>query len=152
MFFYSSRRRHTRCALVTGVQTCALPICLPACRKPADPRQRFLAGRRMGGDVGQRLVLHDPPARKVLGTRLDLAPGGDRLQAPQHLRLSARDPPPLIGFGGPVRIIGPLGPPPHFLLPPRPPTGPPPALHHLGAPGPAPARPPPPHPPPPRPP
>src|SRR3546814_8904222 len=30
MFFcFSSRRRHTRCALVTGVQTCALPI-LPA--------------------------------------------------------------------------------------------------------------------------
>src|SRR3546814_9243816 len=26
-FFFSSRRRHTRCALVTGVQTCALPIC-----------------------------------------------------------------------------------------------------------------------------
>src|SRR3546814_5020008 len=25
-FFCSSRRRHTRCALVTGVQTCALPI------------------------------------------------------------------------------------------------------------------------------
>src|SRR3546814_3800505 len=25
-FFVSSRRRHTRCALVTGVQTCALPI------------------------------------------------------------------------------------------------------------------------------
>src|SRR3546814_10734755 len=24
-FFFSSRRRHTRCALVTGVQTCALP-------------------------------------------------------------------------------------------------------------------------------
>src|SRR3546814_5727521 len=28
LFFVSSRRRHTRCALVTGVQTCALPICL----------------------------------------------------------------------------------------------------------------------------
>src|SRR3546814_3065633 len=27
LFFFSSRRRHTRCALVTGVQTCALPIC-----------------------------------------------------------------------------------------------------------------------------
>src|SRR3546814_5229265 len=27
MFFFSSRRRHTSCALVTGVQTCALPIC-----------------------------------------------------------------------------------------------------------------------------
>src|SRR3546814_18345410 len=28
-FFFSSRRRHTRCALVTGVQTCALPILQP---------------------------------------------------------------------------------------------------------------------------
>src|SRR3546814_3125336 len=28
IFFFSSRRRHTRCALVTGVQTCALPISL----------------------------------------------------------------------------------------------------------------------------
>src|SRR3546814_10367631 len=26
IFFFSSRRRHTICALVTGVQTCALPI------------------------------------------------------------------------------------------------------------------------------
>src|SRR3546814_8262687 len=26
IFFFSSRRRHTRCALGTGVQTCALPI------------------------------------------------------------------------------------------------------------------------------
>src|SRR3546814_8294203 len=26
IFFFSSRRRHTSCALVTGVQTCALPI------------------------------------------------------------------------------------------------------------------------------
>src|SRR3546814_7695154 len=26
VLFFSSRRRHTRCALVTGVQTCALPI------------------------------------------------------------------------------------------------------------------------------
>src|SRR3546814_1355678 len=30
MFFFSSRSRHTRCALVTGVQTCALPICFQA--------------------------------------------------------------------------------------------------------------------------
>src|SRR3546814_2753119 len=28
--FFSSRRRHTRCALVTGVQTCALPISMRA--------------------------------------------------------------------------------------------------------------------------
>ena len=26
-FFFSSRRRHTRYGTVTGVQTCALPIC-----------------------------------------------------------------------------------------------------------------------------
>src|SRR3546814_1762149 len=26
VFCFTSRRRHTRCALVTGVQTCALPI------------------------------------------------------------------------------------------------------------------------------
>src|SRR3546814_5754447 len=29
-FFFSRRRRHTRCALVTGVQTCALPISAPS--------------------------------------------------------------------------------------------------------------------------
>src|SRR3546814_5170707 len=29
-FLFSSRRRHTRCALVTGVQTCALPISMIA--------------------------------------------------------------------------------------------------------------------------
>src|SRR3546814_9556885 len=32
VFFFSSRRRHTRCALVTGVQTCALPISVAADR------------------------------------------------------------------------------------------------------------------------
>src|SRR3546814_275908 len=32
-FFFSSRRRHTRCALVTGVQTCALPISTPPPQK-----------------------------------------------------------------------------------------------------------------------
>src|SRR3546814_14257559 len=30
LFVFSSRRRHTRCALVTGVQTCALPIFMVA--------------------------------------------------------------------------------------------------------------------------
>src|SRR3546814_10539258 len=38
MFFFSSRRRHTRCALVTGVQTCALPI--------SPMRAFFRPGRR----------------------------------------------------------------------------------------------------------
>src|SRR3546814_2696352 len=35
-FFFSSRRRHTRCALVTGVQTCALPICRSPVPATAD--------------------------------------------------------------------------------------------------------------------
>src|SRR3546814_8730139 len=35
-FFFSSRRRHTRCALVTGVQTCALPILVPILKCPAN--------------------------------------------------------------------------------------------------------------------
>src|SRR3546814_17897435 len=37
MFFFSSRRRHTICALVTGVHTCALPIA-PDCRAPPPRR------------------------------------------------------------------------------------------------------------------
>src|SRR3546814_11874743 len=37
MFFFSSRRRHTRCALVTGVQTCALPISRYPVSILADP-------------------------------------------------------------------------------------------------------------------
>src|SRR3546814_3354821 len=49
MFFFSSRRRHTRCALVTGVQTCALPI------------WRHRLGRR----VGVVLVNVDNPAADV---------------------------------------------------------------------------------------
>src|SRR3546814_975523 len=37
-FFFASRRRHTRCALVTGVQTCALPIsALRACGGSGGP-------------------------------------------------------------------------------------------------------------------
>src|SRR3546814_4298952 len=41
MFFFSIRRRHTRCALVTGVQTCALPI-----------SGALLGGRSMKGAIG----------------------------------------------------------------------------------------------------
>src|SRR3546814_16349911 len=49
VFFFSSRRRHTRCALVTGVQTCALPIFPTVCgRAPAGPfsRRSPLSGER----------------------------------------------------------------------------------------------------------
>src|SRR3546814_18413012 len=44
-FFFSSRRRHTRCALVTGVQTCALPILelLGEARRIQNPDERLMA-------------------------------------------------------------------------------------------------------------
>src|SRR3546814_20751950 len=41
-FLFSSRRRHTICALVTGVQTCALPI------SRRDPQQRTSSGSLSG--------------------------------------------------------------------------------------------------------
>src|SRR3546814_1664612 len=47
IFFFSSRRRHTRCALVTGVQTCALPIC---------PSSRYSSGRNHAGFTVVELV------------------------------------------------------------------------------------------------
>src|SRR3546814_8811101 len=54
LFFFSSRRRHTRCALVTGVQTCALPIWRGAGRNPARRRR----GPRLGDRGYERLSGH----------------------------------------------------------------------------------------------
>src|SRR3546814_5968916 len=49
-FFFSSRRRHTRCALVTGVQTCALPILFAVGAR----RERILAaGDQVVGADGE---------------------------------------------------------------------------------------------------
>src|SRR3546814_14931810 len=54
--FFSSRRRHTRCALVTGVQTCALPICsslggdYPLRTRTAP----LVSPRRRGSSLGSR--------------------------------------------------------------------------------------------------
>src|SRR3546814_19461120 len=52
--FFSSRRRHTRCALVTGVQTCALPICLPA---RDAPRLVHLVAIGLVQVAGRRMVM-----------------------------------------------------------------------------------------------
>src|SRR3546814_1663222 len=51
LFLFSSRRRHTRCALVTGVQTCALPICFRprcGCRRWRPPAFRRRASTTLG--------------------------------------------------------------------------------------------------------
>src|SRR3546814_18431642 len=53
-YLFSSRRRHTRCALVAGVQTCALPIYLP---KPFDFKE-------MVGIVQRALI--QPKARRPI--------------------------------------------------------------------------------------
>src|SRR3546814_2885349 len=56
LFFFSSRRRHTRCALVTGVQTCALPIYLfRGYADTVDPA----GARRAGGGGGVHLDVQD---------------------------------------------------------------------------------------------
>src|SRR3546814_5329827 len=52
VFFFSSRRRHTRCALVTGVQTCALPICSTAA--PKGILLRHQASIENGWNIGER--------------------------------------------------------------------------------------------------
>src|SRR3546814_9822923 len=44
--FFSSRRRHTRCALVTGFQTCALPICVRSAELKARLSEYLRAVRR----------------------------------------------------------------------------------------------------------
>src|SRR3546814_9243802 len=50
MVFLTSRRRHTRCALVTGVQTCALPI-----YDPVDQEQVSQEVQLLGSAFGDRL-------------------------------------------------------------------------------------------------
>src|SRR3546814_10001620 len=62
-FFFSSRRRHTRCALVTGVQTCALPICR---RKPGRCPNRP-HGRRHGSRPSLAAFAPPPGARCSAG-------------------------------------------------------------------------------------
>src|SRR3546814_4675100 len=61
-FFFSSRRRHTRCALVTGVQTCALPIW--AGLKGFEMTRHFLNLSDAGGDA-IAAMLNDAQERKA---------------------------------------------------------------------------------------
>src|SRR3546814_6763329 len=56
LFFFSSRRRHTRCALVTGVQTCALPISIAKFDKQASARIKVKTRRRQAFVTGRFTV------------------------------------------------------------------------------------------------
>src|SRR3546814_3345599 len=61
--FFSSRRRHTRCALVTGVQTCALPISIHGSTAPDRPRPAIVRAPAGAGKPG-------PPTRARAAPRL----------------------------------------------------------------------------------
>src|SRR3546814_11305393 len=73
-FFFSSRRRHTICALVTGVQTCALPI-LEVAHFPARRDESLEAQARRA--VGHALATHEGDVLVFLPGRREIA----RLQA-----------------------------------------------------------------------
>src|SRR3546814_9916528 len=80
-FFFSSRRRHTRCALVTGVQTCALPIWLAiAGERPGaeadDPDRRTRPRERLG--LAQRQP--DSRLRPIIGRGIAAVRGVGALQ------------------------------------------------------------------------
>src|SRR3546814_7976641 len=71
LFFFSSRRRHTRCALVTGVQTCALPICWSR-RNPMKPEQGMAPLRarlRSARNAARRAPTRATAIERDLGTR-----------------------------------------------------------------------------------
>src|SRR3546814_5095917 len=85
MFFFSSIRLHTSCALVTGVQTCALPICRGDCRNATSAfaavkssAVRLLQARRGDARTGMRADLQQPFA--AAQQRVD-APGVEQLAA-----------------------------------------------------------------------
>src|SRR3546814_7981017 len=94
-FFFSSRRRHTRCALVTGVQTCALPIFAQQITEALDPE---VAGLGDGLDeIESALTEHGPTeARRRVSEIRATAISYRRFIAPQRQaleRLSAADAP-----------------------------------------------------------
>src|SRR3546814_7520007 len=100
LFFFSSRRRHTSCALVTGVQTCALPICAPP-RRPGGghvSRADRRAGAERGGVRGTAPPLHRRAAEggAAATPRLAAARPAPRRRVPEpdepavRLRLPAR--------------------------------------------------------------
>src|SRR3546814_3016660 len=86
MFFFSSRRRHTRCALVTGVQTCALPIYLHV----ASGTETCLdAGTKVHVKAGVNLVLEAGVmiSLKVGGSSITIGPAGVTLDRSEERRV-----------------------------------------------------------------
>src|SRR3546814_5551834 len=74
-FFFSSRRRHTRCALVTGVQACALPIYAAGGSHHALPGSG--AGYCVFNDlaIAANRLIAEGDARRILILDLDVHQG-----------------------------------------------------------------------------
>src|SRR3546814_8310105 len=75
LFLFASRRRHTSCALVTGVQTCALPIlCLDMVESTHPLRCSFVKGRSLplakGASAKALLAFMNPTRRAAALNRL----------------------------------------------------------------------------------
>src|SRR3546814_4682208 len=64
-FFFSSRRRHTRCALVTGVQTCALPI---SPKEKGDGESIFARIARSSDDEHNLVIARDKTCYALLNS------------------------------------------------------------------------------------
>src|SRR3546814_9832747 len=84
-FFFSSRRRHTRCALVTGVQTCALPICRGGENNAIGGDELDLAEDRLAVDAAH------VGAGLKRGGELGFAAGGGLIDRGDDLRLGGAD-------------------------------------------------------------
>src|SRR3546814_1120216 len=88
LFFFASRRRHTRCALVTGVQTCALPISLN------ERVRQLLANARVDQplpttrELGERFRVANTTVYRFLR---ELARTGEIWQHPEIGRASCRE-------------------------------------------------------------
>src|SRR3546814_34052 len=82
VFFFSSRRRHTRCALVTGVQTCALPI---------NWSYEMIMFKKMGVSVliPALLLSAGPLAAQTVVIDAQAAPGMDVVASPKGSREKA---------------------------------------------------------------
>src|SRR3546814_3543817 len=77
--FFSSRRRHTRCSLVTGVQTCALPIFDPRVLDlaPASAHRISVAKQRARHTVPQDAINALIVAHVKVGSIVVRLKGGD---------------------------------------------------------------------------
>src|SRR3546814_5263441 len=95
-FFFSSRRRHTRCALVTGVQTCALPISPPPATQGsaravvALPVHASPVAAAEGPCSAKPSAHHQQPYRPAPATRCRRAPATCAVRASPATDVRAR--------------------------------------------------------------